>query len=926
MNPMTKPTTRRPFMKTTLLSLVATALGGLSLTACQPVDRGQVAAAPQWAATLQSLPPTADQSPPMAGAAASAQTEFTADSALPRGSARVLTRRIGSATPDRPNPTDDRQNSRGNRDDANRDGANRAAAPVVVNIQQHQMAAPANTEVAAVVPPAGHSPLESLYAGNISREPDRQVSQFGYDYFQRPLTAADELGPVSDDYVVGAGDELVVSVWGSLVISARPLVGRDGSIELQDIGNIPVAGRSLTDATTAIRQAIEVGRKDFELSVSIGKLRRIGVHVTGEVATAGLVEVPARSSLLTALIAAGGPKKTGSLRRIELQQGDTRTTVDLYDFLLRGDRAALVLLQPGAVISVPPIGPTAAVAGLVQRPGIYELTTPPTVQQMIDSAGGLTAFTFTPQAQIERTVNGRGRQKFDLPLTGQGLSQPMADGEILLIGAVESTNQPCVAVSGQVVRPGSYEYKPGMRVADLLAKADGLTIDAFLPQALISRQIGPGGSLQQLADRTTTASSKRVLLIDLSLASKGDPEHNLELMPLDHLEIRSVADSVPQATVSILGAVDQPGTYELTSGLRISALVAMSGNLKADAYVDAAEIVRRVYNPESRAMDIRRFTFNLEHAIRLRGDSDPVLQAGDQVIVRSLRAEQVTVSIEGEVRFPGKYVFPAGARITDMISAAGGITPTADLRAASFLRRSAQKSERDRLGHLAEQTRRTYEAALEHLVKDGHTPEGIAGKLALDQTRSLMERIEETEALGRVVIPFLQDDFPETRYNLTLEDGDRLVLPRRRETVSVVGLVFNPTSFVAESGTTVRSVIDRAGGMAEYADAGRIYVIRADGIVESMAQKSGKRLTLSSLVLPGDVVLVPREPLERSFGAQMADTLALARQAAEVAILTSRIGNITGSLDVTTVLPSAEQTGRSADYSSNILAPRRDPR
>jgi polysaccharide export outer membrane protein len=238
----------------------------------------------------------------------------------------------------------------------------------------------------------------------------------------------------------------------------------------------------------------------------------------------------------------------------------------------------------------------------------------------------------------------------------------------------------------------------------------------------------------------------------------------------------------------------------------------MAGNLTGDVYYDEAELVRRVRDEVTTSLDIRRFRFNLGAALA-GGVDDPVLENGDQLVIRSMRAEQVKVRIEGEVAFPGEYVFPAGSRLTDIISAAGGITEQADLRAAGFFRRSAEQAERDRLNHLTEQTRRAYEGALEHLVKDGQAKEGLAGKLALLQTQDLMDRISRTEVHGRIVIPFLRHDFPTSAYNLAVEDGDRLVIPRRRETVGVVGLVFNPTNFVAESGTTVGSVIKRAGGL-----------------------------------------------------------------------------------------------------------------
>lgn len=868
---------------------------------------------PAWALALREdqRPPVLPQGGPVSPLATPSDPQLPR--LLPRGKAKTLTQRLEPAEQFQQNDASPV------RTPAHETGGNQGSGQVVVNI--NNTAAKPNPATSAEAA-SERAMLEKLYAGEFSRDANRQLSQFGYDYFARPPSSADELGPVPDDYVLGAGDELAVDVWGAVTINARLIVDRDGQIALPDVGAVAVAGRSLPQTAEAIRVAIGVTKRDFELSVAIGRLRRIAVHVVGEVAKPGLVEVPARATVLTALLAAGGPTKGGTLRRIKLDQDGRTLEIDLYSFLTAGERQALTLIRPGAVITVSPIGPTAAVAGLVQRPGIYELNGPATVATLLQYAGGLTAFTFTPQAQIERTVAGRGRQKFDVAITGDSIAEPMGDGELLLIGAVDTAMQPSVAVEGEVVRPGTYEYKPGLRVADLITRADGLTIDAYLPQALISRQVGPSGEVLRVPGRVSFGSSRRVIVVDLARALANDPEQNLELMPLDQLEVRSVRQSLERPEVSVLGAVRQPGKYELTAGLTVSALVAMAGNLTNDVYYDEAELIRKVRDETSPSLDVRRYRFNLGQAMSA-GCEDPVLQNGDQLVIRSLRAEQVTVRIEGEVSFPGSYVFPAGSRISDMIAAAGGVNQRADFRAAGFYRKSAQQAEKEKLRNLTEQTRRAYEGALEHLVKDGASKEGLAGKLALLQTQDLMERIANTEVHGRVVIPFIRPDFPTSPHNLTLEDGDRLVIPRHRETIGVVGLVFNPTNFVAEPGTTVSSVIDRAGGLAEFADDQRIYVIRADGTVESLAQTSGQRLAMDTLVLPGDVVLVPRAPLERSFGAQLADVLSLARQAAEVGLLASRLGNVSGKTDITTILPGQTAPQSVQDYSDTILNRRR---
>jgi hypothetical protein len=244
-----------------------------------------------------------------------------------------------------------------------------------------------------------------------------------------------------------------------------------------------------------------------------------------------------------------------------------------------------------------------------------------------------------------------------------------------------------------------------------------------------------------------------------------------------------------------------------------------------------------------------------------------------------------------------------------------------DLRAAAFGRDSVRRLQQQRFDDLTERTRRQYEAALESMVQNGQPKEGLAARLALDQTRDLLQRMSDYQATGRIVVPLQRVDFPTSPHNLALEEGDVLRIPRRQETVSVIGHVFNPTTFVAEPGTRVDSLLARAGGVTERADEERVYVIRADGTVQSLAQKSG-RLQLNEELFAGDVVLVPRRPLERTFGAQLADAIGMARDIAHVALMLSHLGDGTGELDITAVLQQY-QSPSSGGYNEAILRPRK---
>ncbi len=180
--------------------------------------------------------------------------------------------------------------------------------------------------------------------------------------------------------------------------------------------------------------------------------------------------------------------------------------------------------------------------------------------------------------------------------------------------------------------------------------------------------------------------------------------------------------------------------------------------------------------------------------------------------------------------------------------------------------------------------------------------------------------MRKMEASGRIVIPFLRTDFVSTTFNLTLEDGDELVIPRHQETIGILGHIFNPGSFVAEPGLTVESVINRSGGTTEFADDQRVYVIRADGAVENLACAGGSP-NLGTILLPGDRVLVPRRPLERTLGAKLADFLHATRQVAEIGMFAQHMAT-GGQLDVTAVIQSMMRDGL-GDYDNDILRPNR---
>lgn len=766
-------------------------------------------------------------------------------------------------------------------------GATTEAGGVVVNVHTVEPLDPDER------PPQPPSPLERLYGGTFDAAEASRLRQFGYDYFDQAIDAA-AVGFVMPDYVVLPGDELRVVITGTLKDEVLRTVAPDGTITVPEAGVVAVAGRPLTELAEVIERAIADRSKriNFKVDVSMGRVRGFRVHVVGDVEKPGLVEVPGRATVLTALAVAGGPRKTGSLRRIELRrQGEHVATFDLYDFLLTGETGGFETLRTEDVIVVPPIGPTVAVAGAVQRPGVYEVGGDVTVDELLRLAGGLTPFTYTPNALLERTVEGRGRECIEVALDEAGRRTTMGDGELLTVGVVDASLRTSVHVEGEVSRPGDYPFREGMTVGDLVRLADGLTVDAYLPQAFLSRQVGEIGEVTIVPQREAIGTTRRVLVLDLADVLAGDAAADVELRPLDHLTVRNRKVATTTPTVEVIGAVREPGTFELTAGLTVSQLVALAGNVLPEVYYDEAELIRRSYDPAQQALAIQRYRFDLGRALREGGKHDPVLANQDQLVIRSLQAAQVRVRIAGRVRFPGEYVFPKGAKITDLVAAAGGLLADADMRAAVFQRESVRALQQRRFDQLRDITMRSFERSFEDMVASGFPNESLASRISLDQTRAMLGRMQEHQSDGRIVIPFLREDFPGSPHDLTLENGDLLTVPPRQETVAVVGYVFNPGAFVAEPGVKVGDLIARTGGITDDADDQRIYVIRSDGTVQGLEQKH-YRLSMNTQLLPGDVVLVPRRPLSRTLGNKLTDLLFATRRASEIALMLANIDDL----------------------------------
>jgi len=424
----------------------------------------------------------------------------------------------------------------------------------------------------------------------------RDLTQFGYTLFQEPSSTFAPVTdvPVGPDYVVGPGDNLVLYMWGLVDNNFSLPVDRKGEVFIPKVGVLPVGGLAFSDAEQMVQRRLAAYYSGFQIRLAMGELRTINILVVGEVARPGAYTLSALATMSNALYVAGGPTKLGSLRNVKLQRdGQTAGTLDVYEFLLRGDKGRDRRLSSGDTIFVPPIGPVAGIAGAVKRPAIYEMNGPVAVSDLIAMAGGATPLAYLKRLQLERVEENARKVVLDLDLSafysrGDRLYNiPLQDGDLVKVLPIDSRVYNTVTLDGFVKHPGEYEHRPGLRVSEV-ARQDRVLPEAFLERVEVVRQ---------RPDYT-----REVLALDLRKAWEGDAGHDLELKPLDKVVVRSEFKSTE--TVTLGGEAMRPGGYAIQKGERLSSVIRRAGGYTADAYLKGAVFTRqRVKEEEQKRLE-----------------------------------------------------------------------------------------------------------------------------------------------------------------------------------------------------------------------------------------------------------------------------------------------------------------------------------
>lgn len=674
---------------------------------------------------------------------------------------------------------------------------------------------------------------------------DSGFNIFGFDLFRSGATRVDAsvMGPVDDNYRLGPGDRLVLILTGDVEASAALDVTREGFVVIPQVGLLSVSNLTLAQLNDVLYSRL--GRvysgvrrgssATTRFSISVTRLRTNQVYVLGEVERPGSYMVSSAGTALTSLYAAGGPTANGSLRQVQIKRGGrTVSTVDLYDYMLRGDASKDARLETGDIVFVPSRGMRVRVIGEVVRPATYELKPNETLADLITAAGGFNSVAMQRRVQIERilpsgqrSADGRDRITIDVAsdnMMNGGGAVPLAGGDVVRVFAIAERVRNTIAVDGNVWSPGPQGLAPGMTIAQAIRAAGGLKPDSYLGQVLVSRMRGD---------------STRVQLRAAFRDTLGAVEGDFPLVEDDVVQVFSLSRFRPDRFVAVGGAVRKGGRFKYHIGMTVRDLVLLAGGLKEGAYLKEAEIARL---PEDRGTAATATTIRvpLDSTYLFErkagepylgapglpaasgGAAETELRPYDNVLILMQPSWELqrVVTVDGEVRFPGQYALKTrNERLSDIIERAGGFTAEAYPEGAVFVR-----------------------------------TKGDVGRVAIDVPQAMR-----------------RTDSPE---NLLLQDADQITIPGRSTIVTVRGAVNAPNVVAYVPGKNLRYYVGQAGGSARESDYGRAFVTQANG----KREVTNKRFLLPDGVpkpLPGAIVIVPeRDPLDRTNYVQVLAALA----------------------------------------------------
>ncbi len=650
--------------------------------------------------------------------------------------------------------------------------------------------------------------------------------------------------PVTPDYVLGPGDELLIRGWGQVDIDVTATVGRNGAIFIPKVGNLNVGGLRYQDVVPQVKAAVGRIYKNFDLTVSMGQLRAMQVFVVGQAKRPGTYTVSSLSTLVNALLASGGPAPGGSMRAIQLKRnGKVITTFDLYDLIVDGDKQNDVRLLPGDVVYIPPVGTQVAIYGSINRPAVYEAKADSSLKDLLGWSGGLSTTAAGQQVSVERIAGRKARQVATLKLDGSEVSAKLEAGDVVNVHAVSPQLQNAVTLRGNVAQTMRFPWREGMRISDIIPDKNALIVPGYW----VNRSRA-GVAESWLKDESNEATRRKS-------DSLNSPQ---KLAP----EVASRTKPAPLSGQFQSDTRAAHGDASVTTG---------QGKFTEELDRSNLEVNWDYAVVERMAPDLSTdlVPFNLGKAVLERDSSQNILlQAGDTVTVFSNRdivapSQKQTrfVRLEGEVANPGVYRVQAGESLRQLVSRVGGLTPNAYLFGAELNRESAKQLQQIKLKELADRLEQELQRSASIKANQAISPEAqTALKADLEAQQQLVAKLRQTPVTGRIVLELETDARSwEELPDLALEDGDRLFVPTRPGFVLVQGSVYSQNAYIHRNSKRLGDYIAQAGGATRSADEADTFVIRADGSVMNKRNLGVFGGLRGIDIMPGDTIVVPED-------------------------------------------------------------------
>lgn len=675
---------------------------------------------------------------------------------------------------------------------------------------------------------------------------------FGRDIFNNKELSFEPNMNIStpQKYVLGAGDAVIIDIYGASQKTINSTVSPDGDITIEGFGPVKVAGLTVEQANTRLKNQLGARYSSSKIRLTVGQTKTIMINVMGEVSTPGTYTLSAFATVFHALYMAGGVNDLGTLRNIKVyRQNKLVSVVDIYDYILNGKLTGNIRLTDNDVIVVGPYDCLVTVTGKVKRPMIYEMKKNESVGTLLKYAGGFTGDAYRKAVRLLRKT-GRELSVYNVGEFDFNTFH-IADGDSIGVDSILNRYENKIEIKGAVFRPGFYNIGKDIHsVRTLIEHAEGLTEEAFTNRAIIHRM---------KEDRTL-----EVIAVDVKGILKGTVA-DIPLKKNDVLFIPTKSESQTQKTLTIHGEVHYPGVYVYADNETLEDLVLQAGGLKDKASTVKVDVSRRIVNPKALSTDSlisHTFTFALKDGFVIDGTSGFTLLPFDEVYVRKSPgySEQQNVEVVGNVMFAGTYTLSTkNERLSDVIKKAGGVTDLAYVKGARLERRITP-DERLRMNTLLKMAER------QNSKKD-----------SLD-TKKL--NIGDTYFVGIELDKALKE--PGGDADIVLREHDRIIVPEFNGTVKISGEVMYPNTVSFEKNKSVRWYINQAGGWGNRAKRNHTYIIYMNGTV---AKKSYK-----TKVRPGCEIVVPTKP--EKGGNSLAQWLSIGTSVASIATMVATMTNL----------------------------------